>query len=449
MSSAPISPKKRPGLPLWIKVLLVVGAVAAVLGLLLTIVPVVAMFWLMGSGDQVDTRALASSSSLAVLQLELDPDDPGVAAFLDHIATTLPELQARLREAQGYPPWLAQLEAMRDARNTQAGVSTLMPTQFTLAVEPADPDDQLQAEPSLLGAVNLPSWGRGARVGMWLGARMQDELADADPELQALQRLEVDDNTLYVQRSASGEVFWGAIDSTLLGGAGSFHTMVLGMERMIQGQLEPLSPQLQAAVDALGPAGWEAWGAMLHQPATVDMVWPEPDPLQQIEAEQARVLEAMIRDGGGEVPEGFDPAQLAVDPDQQAPTPTRSCLAGLEGLGAVAFGLDVVGPDELSGRLVLRVQDPMQRDDAQACAREACQGLADRMDESELSMVCSYELVELVVVATGRVTGIEAATQRFIETMEEQAARERLEAQQRQLPPELQDIPELEGLGFD
>ncbi len=454
MSSAPSSPRKRPGLPTWIKVLLVVGAVASLLGLLLALVPILALFWLMGSGDQVDTRALASSTSLAVFHMEPDPDDPGVASFLDHVATTLPEIQARMRQAQGYPPWLAQVEAMRDARNTQAGMSTMMPTQVTLTVEPAEPGDALQQEVSLMGAVNLPSWGRGARLGMWLGARMQDELASADPSIQALQRLEVDDHTLYVQRSSTGEVFWGAIDSTMLGGAGSFHAMVRGMERMSQGQTEPLDPELQAVVDALGEVSWEAWGAMRFQPETVDVVWPEPDPQLQISDAQAammeEVVEGLLRDGEGAMPEGFDPAQLdQLDPVQLPPPPQRSCLAEIEGASAVAVGLDVVGPDELSGRMAVRVGDPEQIEGAQACVRRSCEDFAAELAEAELVLECSYQQVALAVVVTGRLTGIEAATRSFVQKIEADAARERLEAQQRQLPPELQDIPELEGLDFE
>jgi hypothetical protein len=447
MTSEPATPPKRAGLPAWIKILLVLGAVCAALLLVLTIVPVLFMVWLMGSGDQVDTRALPSSQALGVFHLEPDLSDPGVAAMLEHLTTTLPELQTRMRRAQGYPEWLNQLEAMRNTRNAEATFEVMLPTQATLSLEPgqdaAIEDDDL----TLMGAVNLPAWGRGARLGMWLGARMQQELASNDPSLAAVQRVEVDGNTLYVQGSSDGEVFWGALDSTLLGGGGRNIAMVRGMERMLAGQREPLEPALQQAMDLLGDEGWQAWGAMVHQPATVAKIGLDPYADTELSAEQVRMLEAMMKDGAGEVPEDLELA----DGDAREAEPTtipRSCLAELEHAGALAFGADVVGEDQLRFRLAIRIEGEQGRVEAEACLREICDEYEQDLAESALELRCSYDPQPNGVVGTAELTGIQAATARFLEHMEAELERQRQEDLQRQLPPELQDIQELEGLEF-
>jgi hypothetical protein len=441
------TPVQRRGLPLWIKILLVLGVILGALLLLLTLVPLAVMVWLMGSGDQVDTRALPSSRSVAVFHVEPDLDDPGVIAMLDHLSTTIPELQSRLRRAQGYPEWLNQLEALRNARSAEASLEIMMPTQATISLEPADVEDPEASELTMMGAVNLPAWGRGARVGMWLGAKMQEEVASADPSVQAVQRVEVDGNTLYVQRSSSGEVFWGALDSTLLGGGGSFQVMVTAMERMLAGQVEPLSPELQGAVDLLGPEAWEAWGAMVHQQATVDKLGLDPYANEELSAEQIRMLEAMMQDGAGEVPEEL---QLELD-GTDSPDPEgslRSCLADLEGAGALAFGADVVGEDELRFSLAVQLVGEQGRAEAEACLREICADYQQELTDSELVLECSYDSQPAGVVSTASLTGIQAATARIIEELEAEMEQQRQDDLQRQLPPELEGIPELEGLEF-
>ena len=449
MSNTQPTPRPRPGLPLWVKILLVAGAIAAVLGLVLAIVPIVAVFWLMGSGDQVDTRALASSSSFAVLHLEPDPEDPGVVAMLEYFSTTLPEIQSRLHQAQGYPPWMAQLESMRNGRNAQAGAASMMPTQATLTLEPGDdPDAPLEAA-TMMGAVNLPSWGRGARLGMWFGARLQDQLAEADPSVQATQRLEVQDHTLYVQSGSGEEVFWGAIDSTLLGGAGGHPAMVGGMERMHHGTVEPLAPTLSAAVELLGGTGFEAWGAMVLDPAVVDEIWAEADDGSELDMEQARMLEealeGMLEEGGGEIPEGFEPT---VDPSGEAQSFQRTCLAELPGGRALSFGLDLQSSDAMLGRMAVAVGSADDRAAAQVCLEEVCAEVQETIAESGLSLECSYEQTALGVVLSGQLSGMEAAMEAFLEEMDAELQRQQQESQQYQLPPEYQDLPELEGLGY-
>ena len=448
-AETPTPPVRRP-LPLWIKILLVLGVVFGVLLLLVTIVPVAVMFWLMGSGDQVDTRALASPAAVAVFHMEPDLDDPGVAAMLEHFNTALPEFQSRMRRAQGYPEWLNQLEAMRNARDTEAALEIMMPTQATLSLEGGDADEPTASDLTIMGAVNLPAWGRGARVGMWLGAKMQEEIASNDPTMQSVQRLEVDGNTLYVQRSSSGEVFWGALDSTLLGGGGSFHAMVSAMERMLAGEVEPLSPELQAAVDLLGPGSWEAWGAMIHQPATVDKLGLDPYASEELSEEQLRMLEAMMEDGEGEVPEELQlqAGDAGASPDSGSGSLPRSCLADLEGAGAVAFGADVGGADELVFGLAVKLSDEAGRAQAEACLREICGDYQEDLAESELELECSYDSQPTGVVGSASLTGIHAATARFLEEMEAEVEKQRQQDLQRQLPPELEGIPELEGLEF-
>jgi len=449
MSTTPPTPRPRPGLPLWVKFILVAGALAAVLGLVLAVVPIVALFWLMGSGDQVDTRALASSSSLAVFHLEPDPEDPGVAAMLEYFSTTLPEVQSRLRQAQGYPLWMAQLESIRNARNAQAGVATMMPTQATLTLEPGDDVDAPLSDATMMGAVNLPSWGRAARLGMWFGARLQDQLAEADPSVRATQRLEVQDHTLYVQSGSGEEVFWGAIDSTLLGGAGGHPAMVGGMERMHHGTVEPLAPMLSAAVELLGGSGFEAWGAMVLDAAVVDEIWAEPDYGSELDVEQARMLEevldGMLEQGGGEIPEGFEPT---VDASAEAPSFQRTCLAELPGGQALSVGLDLQSADAVLGRMAVVVGSEADRAAAQACLEEVCAEVQETIAESQLSLECSYEQTALGVVLSGQLSGMEAAMEAFLEEMDAELQRQQDEAQQYQLPPEYQDLPDLEGLEF-
>ncbi len=448
--SAPTDPKPtRPGLPLWIKILLIVGAIGMVLGFVLTVLPIAIMLWLMGSGDQVDTRAVASPSSVAVLHFEPDPDDPGVAALYDYYAETLPELQGRMRRAQGYPSWLAQLEAMNNARNAQVGMVSMMPTQATLTVEPADPDDPLQSEPTLMGAVNLPSWGRGIRLGMWFASRTFDELAEADEMVQPMQRVEVSDETLYVQRDSSGEGFWGAVESTVIGGSGSFHAGVKAMERL---QADPpptgdLDPTLQAAVDQLGGSSWELWGVMRHEDDVVDVVFPEPEPLPELSAEEQQmideVVQGMLAEGGGEIPEGLDVSALSGDNGEP---PERSCLADLEGAGAAAFGVDVVDSDEVRGRVAVRMVQDQDFAEAQGCMRDLCTELADAVADSELAIACELYTVDQGVGIDARLTGMEAAVEAFLVKMEEEMAKQQQARQE--LPVELYDLPELEELGY-
>ncbi len=440
MQPDPTPARERPGLPLWIKILLLLGAVALLLGVLLTLVPLAVLFWLMGSGDQVDTRAVASADSLAVLHFEPHLDDPGVAAMLDYLGHTLPEFQARMRQAQGYPEWMAQLEAMRNARNTEAGLSTMMPTQLTATVEPSDPDDPLAQDSTLMGAVNMPSWARGIKLAMSLAARTQDSVAADNPEVQAVRRVEVGGHTLFVQRSSTGESFWGAVDNTLLGGAGSFDAMVLAMERMDAGESEPLSEQLQSAVDLLGDGSWEMWGAMVHQPQAVETLWPDVGPDEQLSEAQAEMLEAIIEDGAGEIPPELD-GEAGAEP---YPQPEHSCLAHLPGAQAVAFGMDVVGADEVLVRGVVGLEPGTSPDEARLCLEEICSGWSAQVEDSELQLNCSYEQPGAAAVADYRVVNIKAFLEAAIVEIEQETANR----QHPQLPPGLEDLPELEGLGY-
>jgi hypothetical protein len=448
MNPDPTPAPRRKGLPLWLKILLVLGIVGALLGALLFLAPLAVMFWLMGSGEQVDTLALASPESVAVFHFEPDPDDPGMAAFLEHQAMAFQDMQDQMRQAQGYPDWLVRMQAMRS--QGELGITSMMPTQVTLTVEPADPGHDGGGDASVLGAINMPSWARGARLGMWFGARMQDELAEADPSIQPMQRLEVDDHTLYVQRSAGGEVFWGAIDSTLLGGAGDFHGMVSGMERMVAGQRQPMGAELQAAVDLLGDRGWEAWGAMLHRPDAVEAVFSEAEPAMNLSGQEAIALEAMLESGGGELPDSLDPEAIAqqLESVENAEPPPRSCLADVQGASAVAFAVDVVGPDELHGRLVVGVESGLDLPPAQACLRDITGQFGLQAQDTDLRFDCQHEQQDRAAVATCQLTNIEAFMRTWLEEIEAESQAQRAQALERQLPPELEELPELEGLEF-
>jgi hypothetical protein len=438
-------PAKRAGLPWWIKLILWVGGLLSLVGLVVVVLPLAFMLWVMGSGDQVDTRALASERCVAVAHFEPDLADPGVAALLEHMAAFLPEMQARSRSAQGFPEWVTRLETMQQARNSELGVVAMMPTQATVCLEPADADDPLAQEPSLLGAINLPAWGRGLRLGMWMGARMQEKLASDDPSLAALQRVEVGDHTLYVQRSSRGEVFWGALDSTMAGGSGSFDTMVRAMERMDAAQPGALAADLQAALDALGAGPWVAWGAMLHTPESLEKVFPDPYANEELSEEQRKMLEAIVEDGYGEVPsdDGVDPAA------EPTLTLERSCITELEGVRALAFGFEVLGSDALRLRFSTLVDDPAALPAAQACAQSICEEDQAALVDSELELSCAHELGDTTLITAATITGVEAVMQQWLDQMEEEMRQQQQRRDNAQLPTELQDIPELEGLSFE
>jgi hypothetical protein len=439
----PTAPRpSRPGLPLWIKIILVLGGLAAALALLIFVLPMALMFYFMGSGDQVDTRGLMSDRSVAVLHFEPDFSDPGTAAFFEHLADVLPEFQARMRRAQGYPEWVTQLESMQSGQNSQAGIRALMPTQATVTLEQGSDE---AAEPGMLGAVNLSAWARGIKLGMWAGARMQQEVAEDDPEVQPVQRVEVDDHTLYVQRSSKGEVFWGSVDSTILGGAGSFLGMEGAMERMVAGEVVPLEPGLQATVDALGGGPWACWGAIAYMGSALDTVFPEPAELEGLDQAELEALEAMLEDGEGAIPSGLDAAGADADEPVETPPAQRSCLAELEDGQGLAFGLDVVGADALELRLVATLGSEPGMDAAEACLASVCEGRVQDLAEEGMELSCSTERRELAVLTTARISGIEIAIERWLDEVQVEAERQRLGAE-RQRAYSYDDLQDIEGL---
>ncbi len=114
----------------------------------------------------------------------------------------------------------------------------------------------------------------------------------------------------------------------------------------------------------------------------------------------------------------------------------------------MSFGLDLQSADAMLGRMAVAVGSAEDRGAAQACLEDVCAELEEAIADSELSLECSYEQTALGVVLSGQLSGMEAAMEAFLVEMDAELQRQRTEAEQYQLPPEYQDLPELEGLGY-
>ncbi len=441
-------PPVRKGLPLWVWVILVMGVGLGFLGLLLTVLPLVLLFWVMGSGHQYDTQAVVSPDSSAVLWMEVDMDDPGVADFVSHAVTVYPDMMARVRRAQGYPAVLNQLKSMRDAHNLQAGVPSLIPTQVAIAFEP-DPDD---LELAVLVAFNLPSWGRGIRLLMRFASWTQAKLAEGDPEIRPMQLLEVGSHTLYTQPGRGDDFFWGAMDGTTLFGSGSYDLMVDAMQRIDEESPPELHADLSAALDELGQSAFELTGAMRYQAPVVDKVWPEPVVIDGLSDSEMEELKAVIEQGGGAIP-GFEDA-VAEQLDEAQQPRERNCLAELDPdtHRSLAFGVDVVSADELTGQAVVLLTEPTHADLVERCLLDSCEGYVERLAEDGLELVCSVERAGSAVRGTARLTGIEAAMERWVRELEEEMQTHHAAVDSGSSvtapPATFDDLPELEGVEF-
>ncbi len=451
MRPSPPDPRPTParkGLPRWVWAVIVLGLVLGGLGLLCAVLPLAFLFWAMGSGHQFDTRPLVSPDSAAALWVEVDPDDPGVRDFMAHAIEAYPEMVVRVRQAQGYPTLLAEMEALRDRRNLSRGLPSLVPAQMTLTLE----QDPVGAPADLMLAVNLPRWGRAIRLGMHFVARMQEWAAESDPAIRPAQRLEVGEHPLWVTPSRDGELFWGAMGGTVLFGGGAHDRMVSAMGRIDREEHGELHADLQAAVTALGPQGFELWGALRYVTPVVDKVWPEPATLEGLSDSELEELQAVIEEGAGAVA-GMESA-VAEQLEAAAQPRERNCLAELEPSvhRSMAFGIDIVSADEIVGRSAVLLRDDSQVELLERCLMEGCESYRDEFSEDGLELSCELERVDGAVLGTARLTGIVAAMEHWMRELEAemQAQQSTLEATStvEQLPPELMDLPELEGLEY-
>ncbi|MFH1470083.1 MAG: hypothetical protein ABIO70_37205 [Pseudomonadota bacterium] len=427
------APARRP-LPLWVRLMLWMGAGLGLLGLLLTLVPLLFLLWVMGSGEQHDTRALLVPGTVAAVQLAADLDDPGTAAFLDQLAVAYPDMMVRLRRAQGYPEPLARLEALRDSGSLRNGLPGIVPSQATVALVPRDEGEGF----TTAAAIDTPRWGRALGLAMRFAAWAQQQSAAADPEIEPFLAEDLAGHRLYRSRDARGDTLWGTVDGTLFAGAGASRVLEDAVARLGEDQPPALPAALEAAHDRLGDARWELWAVMDYQAAVVDEVFPWPYQAEP-SAEDLRRMEAALQAPEG-VPVEIPPVEQPTSP------PRRTCLALQDPalVSAVAGGLDVVGPDELALALVFSLRAPEGAEPALACLQALCDERAPSMAEQGMELACSMEPGPDAVVGRARITGIGRALDHWATRMEQEvaAARARQEAQPAPLPAPLPDLPD-------
>jgi hypothetical protein len=426
-----VAPARR-RLPLWFRVLLWLGVGLGLLGLVAVVLPLAFLLWVMGSDVQHASDALLGPATVAAIQLETDPDDPGTAAFLDQLAGTYPDLMVRLRRAQGYPEPLARWEALRDERALRSGLPGFFPRQATIALVPRD-DRQ---GTTTLAAINVPRWARALGLAMRFAAWMQQKTAEADPDMVSFVAEDIAGHRLYRTRDARGDTLWGTVDGTLLAGSGASRVLEDAVAALDADRPPALAAPLEAARASLGEVGWELWAVLENRAEVVDEVFPSA-PAPEPTAEDLAQLEAALQ-----APEGV-PVEVPPMAPPAAPPP-RTCLALQDPalVGAVAGGLDVVGPDEIGLVLAFTLRAPEGAEPAAACLRTLCDERAPSLAEQGMELTCTVEPGPDAVVGRARIVGVGRALDFWATKLEEQAAAQRLREAAPSPAPLLPDLPE-------
>ena len=349
-------------MPFWVWAVLGLGGVLGLLGLLLTAAPILFLVWGVGNGPQYDTRLIFGSDSLAVVHLDGDLSDPGLADLSVAIGDLMPALEEHRQRARGAPDELAQLAGMRRSMQFAGEQPIGLPRQVTLIVQRSPDDD----DDAVLTSVNLLALGRMiSAMFRFIPAVVPQDGANA------LEVVELEGHRIYA-RTRKGDpddwFFFGMLDSTMLVGEGRADHAERAMGRLVAGTGDP--GPLHGLIASMQPDGWDLWGGTLLDAA----------PLGR--------LDGLLGDG----------------------TPPL-CLADLDKAAhpGVVFGVDVQSADVADIELLVPVAPSASRQPAKSCLRALCIQGQDAGAVWGLQLVCEVEEQSQGVAATVRVRGIERA----------------------------------------
>lgn len=291
---------ERKGLGGFDKVLIGCGIGCAVLILAVVFAVAFGTLWVFTPGQQAATDAIADDSSLGVVRLHELADDEGTQELFTRVLARVDEV-SRERQREELPDGLRWLSDLQAQQSNPAGLNMLIPKEMTVAFEQAADGEGVD----WVVAFNPRTMVRALKAILSLASR-----GDEDPQLRS-QYLEHD--TYRFEEDAH----LAFVGSTVL-----FASSRIALERAID-RIESGAPGVSARTD----------GALA---ASI----PEGDwDFEGVVGSEAGLLEGLLALGADPAPEE--------GAGEGVPEP-----AAFEDLH-LAFGLDVVSSDEITGETVL------------------------------------------------------------------------------------------------
>src|SRR5688572_24069251 len=146
---APEAAKRSAGTPLWLKVAIGCGAIAALGAVILFVAFGAGMYWLISPGAQVPTAVVIGPESTGVMRCDDLAADPGARALVVNLFESLQKAGDRQAEMPAF------LRSMQEWNRAQTGHQLMqyMPSEVTMSLEP-----DLEAGYQAVTAVNFRAY---------------------------------------------------------------------------------------------------------------------------------------------------------------------------------------------------------------------------------------------------------------------------------------------------